>query len=135
MPVFFIEPGVVTSGTATITGPLAHHLSKSLRMTPGEELWLAEAGRRHYRARILTAGQQGVTAQVLHEVSAPSNSSLRTTLGLALGKHDHLEWALQKATELGVAEVVPLITHRTTVRPHGARTGHQTQRLRSIVLE
>ena len=132
MPVFFIEPGVIKSGMATVRGPLAHHLSKSLRVEPGEELWLAEAGERRYRAKILSSDLHGVTAQILFEVLPPSKPSLRITLGLALIKHDHLAWALQKATELGVAEIVPLITRRTVVRPIASR---QTQRLRTIVLE
>jgi len=44
-------------------------------------------------------------------------------------------WAIQKATELGVSRLVPLITNRTVVRPRSGRTDHQTGRWQSIALE
>ncbi len=50
-------------------------------------------------------------------------------------KGDGMDWAIQKATELGAARLVPLITARTVVRPKAPRAGHQARRWQSIALE
>ena len=55
MPVFFIERGTIQGKTVSITGPLARHLKRSLRVRPGENVWLAEAGGPRYEVRIAAA--------------------------------------------------------------------------------
>ena len=135
MPVFFIERGAIQGEAVSITGPLARHLKGSLRMRSGESVWLAEAGGPRYEVRITAAERDRLTGQVLSEIPPPPPRLPRITLGVALIKGDGMEWALQKATELGAARVVPLITARTVVRPQTARAGHQTRRWRSIALE
>ena len=135
MPVFFIERGAIQGATASLTGPLARHLKGSLRIQPGEHVWLAEAGGPRYEVRITTADRDRLTGQVLSEVPPPPPHLPRITVGFALIKGDGMEWAIQKATELGAARLVPLITARTIVRPKAPRTGHQAQRWQSIALE
>lgn len=135
MPVFFIERGAIQGETVSLIGPLACHLKGSLRVHPGEHVWLAEAGGPRYEVRITTVDRDRLTGQVLSEVPPPPPHLPRITVGFALIKGDGMEWAIQKATELGAARLVPLITARTVVRPKAPRTGHQAQRWQSIVLE
>ena len=135
MPVFFIERGAIQGETVSITGPLARHLKGSLRVRPGENVWLAEAGGPRYEVRITAADRDRLTGRVLSEIPLPPPRLPRITVGVALIKGDGMEWAIQKATELGAARLVPLITARTVVRPNAARAGHQTRRWRSIALE
>ena len=135
MPVFFVEPGAIQRGTVSITGPLARHLSGSLRVRPGDMIWLGEAGGLRYHARITTADRDRLAAEVVAESPPPSTKVPRITLGLALVKNTHMDWAVQKATELGVARLVPLITARSVVRPRSGSTDHQTGRWQSIALE
>src|SRR3990172_5730597 len=135
MPVFFIERGAIQGETVSLTGPLARHLKGSLRIHPGENVWLAEAGGPRYEVRITAADRDRLTGRVLSEIPPPPLRLPRITVGLALPKGDGMEWAIQKATELGAARLVPLITARTVVRPKAPRAGHQTQRWQSIALE
>ena len=135
MPVFFIERGAIHGETVSITGPLARHLKGSLRVHPGEDVWLAEAGGPRYEIRVTVADRDRLTGQVLSEIPPPPPRLPRITVGFALIKGDGMEWAIQKATELGAARLVPLITARTVVRPHAARTDQQTRRWQSIALE
>jgi len=135
MPVFFIERGAIQGETVSLTGPLARHLKGSLRIHPGENVWLAEAGGPRYEVRITAVDRDRLTGRVLSEIPPPPLRLPRITVGLALTKGDGMEWAIQKATELGAARLVPLITARTVVRPKAPRAGHQTQRWQSIALE
>jgi 16S rRNA (uracil1498-N3)-methyltransferase len=135
MPVFFIERGAIQGATVSLIGPLAHHLKGSLRVHPGEHVWLAEAGGPRYEVRITAADRDRLTGQVLSEIPPPPPHLPRITMGFALIKGDGMEWAIQKATELGAARLVPLITARTVVRPKAPRTGHQAQRWQSLALE
>jgi 16S rRNA (uracil1498-N3)-methyltransferase len=135
MPLFFIEPGVVDDDQVTISGPLGHHLVESLRLRDGEEIWLAEPAGPRYQARVLGTKRGTLTAQILSVSSPPLPASPRITTAIALIKSDHMAWAIQKATELGVAEIVPLITRRTIVRPEENRSASRTGRWQSIARE
>lgn len=135
MPVFFIERGVLQGNTVSLSGPLARHLKGSLRVHPGEHVWLAEPGGPRYQVCITAADRDRLTGQVLSTIPSPPPHLPRITVGLALMKGDGMDWAIQKATELGAARLVPLITARTIVRPKAPRAGHQTQRWQSIALE
>ena len=135
MPVFFIERGVIQEKTVSLSGPLARHLKGSLRVRPGEHVWLAEAGGPRYEVRIAAVDRDRLTGQTLSEIPPPPPSLPRITVGIALIKGDGMEWAIQKATEFGAARLVPLVTTRTVVRPKAARTNQQTRRWQSIALE
>jgi 16S rRNA (uracil1498-N3)-methyltransferase len=135
MPLFFIEHGAVDQDRVTISGPLGHHLVESLRLRVGEQIWLAEAGGPRYEARILATKPGKLTAQVLSVIPPPSSALPEITAGIALIKAEPMEWAIQKATELGVAGIVPLITRRTIIRPRDKRSAHRTRRWQSIALE
>ena len=135
MPVFFIEPDAIQDDCVAITGPLAHHLIESLRIQPGEEIWLAQSGGPRFRARTLCADPGRLTAAILYRLERPAASFPRITLALALVKGEHMDWAIQKATELGMARLVPLITSRTVVRVRAERVPNRIARWATIARE
>jgi 16S rRNA (uracil1498-N3)-methyltransferase len=135
MPVFFIERNALQGNTVSITGPLARHLSGSLRVRPGEMIWLGETGGPRFHVRVTAAGRARLTALIISEQAPPPVQGPRITLGLALVKAVRMDWAIQKAAELGAARVVPLITTRSVIRSRSDRADHQTGRWQSIALE
>ena len=135
MPVFFVEPGAIQGRTVAISGPLARHLNGSLRVRPGEMIWLGEAGGPRYHVRITTTARDRLGAEVVSAVPPPPVRAPRITLGLALIKSTHMDWAVQKATELGVTRLVPLITARSVVRPRAGGADNQSNRWRTIARE
>ncbi len=99
-----------TETTASLLGPQAEHLARVLRAQPGTEADIVANGR-VYRASIATVSIEEVLFTLLEEI--PSEQALPVTLLLAIFKFDRMEWAIEKATELGVATIVPVIARRT----------------------
>jgi 16S rRNA (uracil1498-N3)-methyltransferase len=95
---------------AALTGDQALHLARVLRAEPGQIFDVVAAGFLH-RAKITAVSPERVDF-VLHE-ELESDTALPLHLYLAVFKFDHLEWAIEKATELGVAKMTPILARRT----------------------
>lgn len=106
---FFVDR--VRNGQAEITGENAHHLTRVLRVEPGQTFEITDS-ERVWLASIETARKDLVRFQV--EAEIPAGPELpRVILYLALIKFDRFEWAVEKATELGVVRIVPLEANRS----------------------
>jgi len=100
----------VVGDRAALVGEQAAHLARVLRARVGQEFDIA-AGGRVRRGRITTVQPERVEFELGEEV--PAAPAPEITLLLAIFKFDRMEWAVEKATELGVAGIVPVIAHRT----------------------
>lgn len=102
--------------TATLTGTQADHLIRVLRVQPGVEADVVAGGRVfHSVVAGITDGGPGSTSEVRFNLIAEIGSEppMPVTLVMSIFKFDHMEWAIEKATELGVAAIVPVIARRT----------------------
>ncbi|MBI5855843.1 MAG: 16S rRNA (uracil(1498)-N(3))-methyltransferase [Nitrospirae bacterium] len=135
MPVFFVSADQIRDKTATITGPLLTHLRSSLRVQVGERLRLTDPQRRRLMIEVTSVDCNHLLGQVLSAEAGPSPQAPRIILGQALLKGEHMDWVIQKATELGVDTVVPLISQHVIVRPREARIPSQVERWQRIALE
>jgi len=95
---------------AALTGEQALHLARVLRAEPGQVFDVVANGFLH-RAEIMAVAPERVDF-VLHE-ELESDAALALHLYLAVFKFDHFEWAIEKATELGVAKITPVLARRT----------------------
>jgi 16S rRNA (uracil1498-N3)-methyltransferase len=96
--------------TASITGAQAEHLSRVLRVQPGMEADVV-AGGHVFHAEVAAVLPDEVRFNLVTEVQA--DPALPVTLVMAVYKFDRMEWAIEKATELGVAAIAPVIAQRT----------------------
>lgn len=135
MPVFFIPAPQLHDRTITITGPLVDHLRKSLRVTVGEQIWVGDPHRHRYCLRIVSLNPHELRGHILDETHGPPSLHPRVVLGQAWLKGDRMDWLIQKATELGVNTIVPLISQRVIIRPKHERIESQVERWRRIALE
>jgi 16S rRNA (uracil1498-N3)-methyltransferase len=106
---FFIEQ--FEDRRAVMEGEAAHHLGRVLRAQPGQLYELSD-GTKVWLGRIDTVTRDSVEFSLLEEIAA-YEQSLQTTLLLSVVKFDSFEWALEKATELGVGRIVPLAAARS----------------------
>jgi 16S rRNA (uracil1498-N3)-methyltransferase len=135
MPTFFVASEAIVPPTVRITGPLLHHLRQSLRLQPGEILSVTDDRRIRYRTQIAEIGSQALIARILDTTSPPPKAVASIVLAQALLKGEKMDWVLQKATELGVDRIVPVLTARSVVRPRADRMEHQHARWHRIALE
>jgi 16S rRNA (uracil1498-N3)-methyltransferase len=99
-----------TDTTASLTGDQAVHLARVLRAEVGQVYDIVANGFLH-RAEIVAVSDKEVTFALHEELEA--DAALPLHLLLAVFKFDHFEWAVEKATELGVARVTPVLARRT----------------------
>jgi 16S rRNA (uracil1498-N3)-methyltransferase len=114
-PRFFISPEQVCDQSITISGEDVRHIATVLRMKTGDELLLCDGEGVEYSVKIAKFSKSEITT----DVKARARREIRhplITLGQGLPKSDKMDWIVQKATELGVANIVPLITERTIVK-------------------
>jgi 16S rRNA (uracil1498-N3)-methyltransferase len=121
--------------TATIIGAQAEHLARVLRAQPGMEADVV-AGGRVFHAEIAAVTQAGEASEVRFNLAAElqADPALPVTLVVAVYKFDRMEWAIEKATELGVAAIAPVIARRTEKHLAEAAT-KRAERWRRIARE
>jgi len=103
-------------GTATLEGAQAEHMIRVLRAQPGVEADVVAGGRVfHSMVASISDGDHARKAEVRFNLIAEveSEPAMPVTVVMSIFKFDHMEWAIEKATELGVAGVVPVIARRT----------------------
>jgi 16S rRNA (uracil1498-N3)-methyltransferase len=127
---FFVQQFEGT--TAAMEGDAAHHLGRVLRAQPGQLYELSD-GQRVWLARIENVTRDLVSFALLEQLES-SAPTLDITLLLAIVKFDAFEWALEKATELGVANIVPLAAARSE-KGLLAATPKRSERWRKILME
>jgi 16S rRNA (uracil1498-N3)-methyltransferase len=106
---FFVDE--VRDGRAALAGENARHLGQVLRAEPGEVCELSD-NRSVYLAEVEAVRKDEVRFRILEPLAA-EELPLRLTLFLALIKFERFEWAVEKATELGVEAIVPVSTARS----------------------
>jgi len=136
MPVYFIRSDQVQQGRIRLEGDLGHHLRDVLRLKLGESVLLVDEAPLRYHTRVVSARPAPLTLEV-EKTSLPPQKPSSICLGVGLLKRTKMEWLLQKAGELGAAQIVPLFTERSVVRnkEQQVRSEHQLARWRKILKE
>ncbi|RPJ87231.1 MAG: 16S rRNA (uracil(1498)-N(3))-methyltransferase [Acidobacteria bacterium] len=112
----------------------SHHLVRVLRVRPGD-ICLAHDGKGSiFRCR-LVRGPEGWQGDILEKVESQTESAFSICLAQSLIKKDKFEWVIQKAVELGIDQLVPVISWRTEVRLDEGGLSHKMQRWQKIVAE
>jgi len=100
----------VRDGAAELRGDEARHLTRVLRVEPGQKFEISD-NRHAYLAEIVEARGERVAFCILEELTSAA-PPLRVTLCASLIKFDRFEWIVEKATELGVESILPVETAR-----------------------
>jgi 16S rRNA (uracil1498-N3)-methyltransferase len=127
---YFCEKPIVAE-RALLSGAEAHHLIHVMRVKPADRVVLFDGSGAEFPAIVERIDRAEVWVIILSREEADRELPARLTLGVALPKGDRQKWLVEKAVELGVARLVPLITIRSVAQPGG----QVLNRLRRTVIE
>lgn len=118
--------------THLITGEDAVHITKSLRMSVGEIITLCDSNKIEHLCKIERITSDGVLVRTVSEIECNNEPSVDVTLFAALTKGDKMETVIKKSVEIGVHNIVPVLTDRCVSRPDSKSAEKKIQRYQKI---
>jgi 16S rRNA (uracil1498-N3)-methyltransferase len=131
---FYIAPETWNSAAPTLSGSEAHHAREVLRMKAGEKLVLFNGQGREITAEIVDLSGAEIRLRKLHEAETQP-LQCRIVLGQAIPKGKNMELIVQKAVEIGAAEIAPIISDRTIVQVDSESATQKQSKWRQIAIE
>ena len=133
---YFIEETKENSPSRiTITGDDVHHISRVMRMKPGNEIVCCTADGFSALCEIAELQEDTVVCSVREWLDADNELPVKVTIASGLPKGDKLEWIFQKGTELGASSFIPFNAARSVVKLDAKKAGKKADRWRKIVKE
>ena len=117
-----------------LAGQAAEHVARVLRLLPGDAITLFNGDGCDYRSLILVANKREVSVRVESAHPVDNESPLALTLAQGIARGEKMDWIVQKATELGVVRIVPLLTERSEVRLDAERAQKRLARWRTVAI-
>lgn len=134
IPRIYTDSDLAAGHTCQLDDNAAQHVGRVLRMQPGQELLLFNGDGHDYQATIVEAGKKQVTVEVTDNTPNTTESPLHITLGQTLSKGDRMDYAVQKAVEMGVTRIVPLTTERCDVKLKGDREDKRLRHWQQVAI-
>lgn len=131
-PRFFLDAPLAVGGEISLSDPAAVHALRVLRLRVGDPVSLFNGDGHEYPARLIAADPRRAAARIEAVRASTSESPLAITLAQALARGEKMDWIVQKATELGVVGIAPIVTGRSEVRLDPARAGRRAQHWRAV---
>jgi 16S rRNA (uracil1498-N3)-methyltransferase len=131
---FYVPRDQIRNGIAILPPDQSHHLFNVLRLGPGDEVEVFDGEGASYLGEVSAARPEIRINKVIQAPDANS-AKCRIILAPALIKAERFEWMLQKATELGVEEFVPLVTGNSEILIPENRLATRMERWQRIVRE
>lgn len=122
------------NSSVILEGTQAHYLGHVLRVRVGQEVTLFDGGGPQYSAEVMSVERKRVELRTSKKMLTDSESSLRVTLIQSVVRSERMDFCVQKATELGVHEVIPVFTHRTIIKIPQDRVNKRTDHWQKIAV-
>ena len=129
---FFTEKISEKNGFCVISGSEARHIIKVLRMEKGGNLVVIDRAGKRYLASLEKATRHEALVRLIEPLPTPSPSPVEITLCQSILKSKHMDYIIQKTSELGVDHIIPFYSERTVVRIQDGKTDHRLNRWREI---
>ena len=111
-PRLFTDQPLTPGNQVVLRCNVARHLGRVLRARAGDHIALFNGDGQEFAATVLAVSKREVSVEIGEAATPQTESPVYTTLGLCLSKGDRFDWAIQKATELGVGAIAPLYSER-----------------------
>lgn len=112
---FFID-APLSLGEHSLPEAQAHYLGRVLRLNVGAAVQLFDGSGNEFLGELIEVGKKQVRVRLDEAFAGQIDSALHVHLGQGLSRGERMDWAIQKATELGVAELTPIVSERCEVR-------------------
>jgi 16S rRNA (uracil1498-N3)-methyltransferase len=130
---FFID-APLSLGEHELPEAQAHYIGRVLRMAEGDALQLFDGSGNEFRGTLLEVGKKRVVVRLDESFAGQVESPLQIHLGQGLSRGERMDWAIQKATELGVNEITPIFSERCEVRLKDERADKRLAHWRQVAI-
>ena len=130
---FFID-APLSLGEHELPEAQAHYIGRVLRMAEGAALQVFDGSGTEFRGALVEVGKKRVRVQLNESFAGQQESPLRIHLGQGLSRGERMDWAIQKATELGVSEITPIFSERCEVRLKDERADKRLLHWRQVAI-
>lgn len=130
----FLDAPLAAGATLALPETAAGHLVRVLRLGVGDACVLFNGDGCDYQARIASAGKRAASVEIVARRAVDNESPLRIVLVQALARGEKMDWIVQKATELGVAGILPVASERGEVKLDGERADKRVAHWRSVAI-
>jgi 16S rRNA (uracil1498-N3)-methyltransferase len=113
---FFVPPSWIGDNEATVTGPQAHQMARVLRMRPGDDVIVLDNSGWEIHVRLAAVDQNAVKGKILRRRLSDAEPRSKISLYQGVLRSSRFELALQKGTELGIVEFIPVVADRCVIR-------------------
>jgi 16S rRNA (uracil1498-N3)-methyltransferase len=127
-----VELALAESVEVTLPDAAAAHVARVLRLAAGDAVVLFNGDGNDYAATLTAVDRRAATARVQAVQAVANESPLTLTLAQGLARGEKMDLVVQKATELGVARIVPLLSERSEVRLDRARSDKRLHHWRAV---
>lgn len=133
-PRFYCPPPLPLSTNAELPPEAAHHASRVLRLRVGDAVQIFDGLGNALDATLNGINGKRVLLGNLQTCMSAPDSGLHIVLAQAMCTSDKMDWVVQKATELGAAEIVPVQTQRSVAKLSGSRADKRTEHWRNVTI-
>ncbi len=112
---FFISTPL-SLGSHELPEAQAHYIARVLRHAVGDAVQLFDGSGPEYLGQLIEVGKKNVRVELTEQLPGQPDSPLQVHLGQGLSRGERMDWAIQKATELGVTQITPIVSARCEVR-------------------
>ncbi len=130
----YCDGPLTEGGEVSLPSAGAYHVVRVLRMREGAPLIVFDGTSGEYQAEITRIDHDAVTVRLLQHTPGTAESALKITLVQGASRSERMDWTLQKATELGVAAIAPVLTARSVVRLDEKQAAKKQTHWRGIVI-
>lgn len=123
-----------TGNTVILERQASQHVCTVLRLEIGAPLILFNGQGRSVNAILETSSGKAAQVRIVEQISENTESPLQLELGLGISKGDRMDYAIQKAVEVGVSRITPLITERTVVRLDDKRSEKKLAHWQGVII-
>ncbi|OON93022.1 MAG: hypothetical protein ATN31_07380 [Candidatus Epulonipiscioides saccharophilum] len=117
MPKYFVDKSNIKDGCIIINNDEnVHHIKNVMRAKIGMEIYIGDKENNNYKCSISEIDKESLTLKIIENIEIDVEPAIDVVLFASIIKGEKMEWVIQKAVELGVAKIIPMITKHCVVK-------------------